>query len=260
MAEPFKVGITSCILHALKHDKIYKGRKLNFIDESLSHFLMKAGFCPVIIPNFMADREANLRVLKYLDGVVIHGGVDVSPLSYGEKPIKEEWSGDLERDKNELQIIELCLQENIPVFAICRGIQILNVAFGGTLYQDLSHQNVAKVPHRQETDYINNSHGLRIFPKSILADVFGHGESFQVNSMHHQGVKDLGENLIVNARSHLDELVESFHLKQKSEKSPFCFGVQWHPEFQNEKGSHLLDPGKIIRLFSDAIKMRKKNS
>jgi putative glutamine amidotransferase len=183
------------------------------------------GGAPVVIPPHLEEAK-NRAIFEHLDGLILSGGGDVLPALYGEEDSGLLWFVDEQRDRAELALAQWALTEKLPVLAICRGIQVLNVAAGGTLIQDiptqvpnaLSHSTVAGRPMAAV------AHTVEVAADSRLAALVGPGE-LGVNSAHHQAVKAVGAGLAVTARAP-DGIIEGL----ESPTHPFCIGVQWHPE------------------------------
>jgi putative glutamine amidotransferase len=201
-----------------------------------------AGGAPVVtVPH--AEEAALRAVFARLDGLLLSGGGDVLPAFYGEDDSGLLWAVDEQRDQTELTLARWALSEGLPLLAICRGTQVLNVAAGGTLIQDiatgvpdsLTHSTVAVHPPG------GVAHAARLVQGSRLSRLFGTGE-IGVNSAHHQAVKDLGAGLVVTARAP-DGVIEGI----EAPDHPFCVGVQWHPETMLETQS------RMLRLFEALV-------
>jgi putative glutamine amidotransferase len=191
-----------------------------------------AGGVPVVLPPLGDERAAGV-VMQSLDGLLLSGGSDLDPSYYGEEPDPELGPTIPERDAYEMALVGLALRRGIPVFGICRGMQVLNVALGGTLYQDLPSQwdrDVLK--HRQVTPKWQPTHEVEVSEGSYVAEVMG-CDVVKVNSYHHQGIKDLAEGLVVTGRS-TDGVVEAVEAKDFSER--WLLGVQWHAEAMRGAG------------------------
>jgi putative glutamine amidotransferase len=186
--------------------------------------VMHAGGLPVLIPNNLG--EADLEVLlSRLDGVLFTGGYDVDPACYGHPPHPRAEKIDHERDRVEIQLARSTARSGKPFFGICRGIQVINVALGGSLYEHLPDQlagNLHAENHDKPRDYL--AHSTTVTSSTHLAKIMLQGE-VKVNSLHHQGVRELAEGLQVAAIAP-DGLVEAFELNGH----PFGLAVQWHPE------------------------------
>ncbi|ADD27564.1 gamma-glutamyl-gamma-aminobutyrate hydrolase family protein [Meiothermus ruber] len=183
--------------------------------------LESQGASIVILPPQADDRLPAL--LRQLDGVLLPGGVDVDPAQFGEEPIPELGEVSLERDAIELFVARYTAQHGIPTLGICRGIQVMNVALGGSLYQDLSAQGFRTVQHSQKAEPPVLGHSLELVGPSPLDKLFE--GRFRVNSYHHQALRDLAPGLRAVAAAP-DGIVEAVLL----EGHPFYLGVQWHPE------------------------------
>ena len=182
--------------------------------------IIRGGHTPLIIPD-CADAA---RWLDKADALLLIGGDDVEPGRYGEETLPECGPTEPERDRFEYALLDLAVKRRMPVFGICRGMQVINVYFGGTLYQDIPSQYETTVRHRRDADMpAMPFHGLRIHPDSHLHDVLGI-DSITVNSSHHQAVKDLAPGFRASAVAP-DGIVEGI----ESETLPVA-GVQFHPE------------------------------
>jgi putative glutamine amidotransferase len=187
----------------------------------------QAGGAPFMIP-LLEDEGALRAMYETLDGVFLAGGVDLDPPSYGEEP--HEWCGrtDPERDRVELLLTRWALADGKPILGVCRGMQVINVATGGTLLQDCTQQLPGSIKHDYfpgagyERDYL--AHEIDLTEESRLREIFG-AERVHVNSMHHQGICQLGEGLMVTAVAP-DGLAEAV----ETADGRFVVGVQWHPE------------------------------
>lgn len=196
--------------------------------------ILKAQAVPILLP-ILADQESIHRQVELVDALVLSGGYDVSPLLYGEEPDPKLEAIYPQRDEYEIQIIKIAYQMGKPILGICRGLQILNVVFGGSLYQDLSYyQSKNSIQHIQQTHMANGSHTIDLIPQTKLHQIFK-TESLIANSSHHQAVKELAPGFIVSARSK-DGLIEGIEKKESS----FVIGVQWHPETMVEQSPEML--------------------
>ncbi len=204
--------------------------------------VQKAGGVPWVIPAFPSEGEFYPEYyLGKLDGLLLTGGVDVDPCHFGEEPKPDLGSVSPWRDQLEIPLTRAALQKDIPILAICRGIQVLNVAAGGTLLQDLGEHDEDLLKHRQKSPGWHGSHSVTVESDAKLADILDldEQESCLVNSFHHQAIEKAGENLIVSARAP-DGIIEAV----ESLEHLFILGVQWHPE---RMVNHRDD---MLRLFS----------
>ncbi|GMV51148.1 gamma-glutamyl-gamma-aminobutyrate hydrolase family protein [Nitrospirales bacterium NOB] len=190
------------------------------------------GGIPVILP-LVASRPARHRLLEGLDGLLLTGsGPDLDPTLYGERQRYKFATVANRRAHFELDLVHSALQTDIPTLAICGGMQTMNVACGGTLYQDIPSQVEGALPHRQTTPAVRLSHSISIVPGSLL-DRIVRQPRMRVNSSHHQSVKTVGQTLMASATAP-DGIVEA--IEQPAHR--FFLGLQWHPEFLFER--HLL--------------------
>ena len=177
--------------------------------------VLAAGGIPVNIP-FDVDLE---KLIGRLDGVLLTGGTDVDPQVYGEEQHPEVLSIEPERDGLEIDLYRLALANDVPVLGICRGLQLMNVAHGGTLHQHVPEHS------RYDVDHSGAIHSVQIETSSALGELYG--ESLEVNSLHHQCVDQLGDGLAVTARAE-DGSVEGLEFNERT------IAVQWHPELLAE--------------------------
>lgn len=188
-----------------------------------------------------------------LDGLLLHGGSDVCPRTYGEAPLKPEWDGDEIRDRYEIDLVHAFLEVGKPVLGICRGQQILNVAFGGTLWQDQREQGVTDRVHRSQELYDRNMHQVDLVPGTKLAKLYPGQETALVNSIHHQAVREVGQGLVVEATSSDDGIIEAIRLDDEVAQGRYVAAVQWHPEFfEGVDEGTMLDNSPILEEFLTA--------
>jgi putative glutamine amidotransferase len=196
-----------------------------------------------------------------VDGLVLQGGVDVSPTSYGEQPLRPQWAGDRLRDEYESVLIRAAMALDRPVLGICRGLQIINVALGGSLYQDITTQLPDASLHRDYEQYDRLHHEVCFEPDSWLAARYPERRGGRVNTVHHQGIKQLGKALRVEARSVADGFIEAIRYDANDAKGeggdrPFVYGVQWHPEYQDPEDDSLLSTAPLREMFLEAVRER----
>jgi putative glutamine amidotransferase len=209
--------------------------------------LVSVGAAPVMVPLLVNDVEALRGIYDALDGVFLAGGVDVDPASYHEP--REALCGrtDLDRDGVEILLTQWARADGKPVFGVCRGLQIINVAAGGTLYQDCTEYYEGSIKHDYfptagyARDYL--AHTVRIEPGTRLYEAYGAAEG-TVNSMHHQGLKHIADGLIASCTAP-DGLIEAL----ESEGVAFCVGVQWHPEMLFDTDA---PTRRLFQAFMDA--------
>jgi len=255
MRRTLRIGVSARIFHPEAGAKGLRGKTLQYLEESIAQWVMSRDVLVFMIPtvnNAGLLHPSNIRLrdyAKHLDGLVLQGGADVSPQSYSQAATRPEWSGDRARDMYELELLHEFIEAGKPVLGICRGCQLINVAFGGTLYQDIATDVPTAIPHVHDA-YDSHYHPIQ-FPKgSSLAPLFsGHAEPL-VNSIHHQAVNELGRDLAVEAVSGSDNIVEAIRYK----KAPFVMGLQWHPEFHRVGTPGVLDCTPILDNFLRAAR------
>jgi putative glutamine amidotransferase len=183
-----------------------------------------AGGLPLIFAPGRPEDAAEL--LDHVGGLVLTGGADIDPGLYGEDRHPELGPVFRQRDEFEIALCREALRRDLPVLAICRGHQVLNVATGGTLVQDIPSQVAGAGAHDPDVERWETCHDVRILPATRLREILG-TENVAVNSFHHQAVKQLGEGLVVSAHSP-DGVVEGIEMPREARR--FVVGVQWHPE------------------------------
>ena len=249
MKKALRIGVSASMMHPDPARELFKGKRLLYLEESMAHLLMNEGAYPVLIPTSSAPNESEPNLIDDLDGLLMSGGVDVSPASYDESPLKEDWRGDKLRDDYEIFLLKRAFAMNMPVFGICRGIQLINVALGGTLYQDIETQVSESFRHRDWEKYDQNFHEINVHPGSALSDLYPQARRFVVNSIHHQGIKTLAPYLIAEATSSTDDIIECVYLSDHPGTNSYCRGVQWHPEFKASNSTVLMESEPLIRDF-----------
>ena len=254
-----KIGISACFFHPNEERSLFKGKTLQYIEQSVAHWIMSQGDLAVMIPGLEGPTQKGSAQLhdyaSWLDGVVLMGGSDVWPGSYGEKALHPDWEGDRLRDEYDIQLIKAFGHVGKPVLGICRGMQIINVAFGGTLYQDIPTQILNADRHRNSESYDLNLHEVHIHSNSHLSQVLGGVTQAKVNSIHHQCVKDLAKNFDIEAYCPVDKIPEAIRRQQGNGES-YVAAMQWHPEFhQSSLGT--LNDAPILKDFLDAARASK---
>jgi putative glutamine amidotransferase len=246
-----KIGISACFLHPDPARAVFAKKTLQYIEESMAHWVMSAGALAVTIPSPAGDAAQHGPQFEdyahWLDGLVLHGGVDVWPGSYGETPLEERWSGDRVRDAYEQALLRTFSAAGKPVFGVCRGLQLINVTFGGTLYQDIGTQRPESLVHRDAERYDQNFHQLEIVPGTRLQVLLSGAPSYKINSIHHQAIKDLAEGFMVEARCPDDGMIEAIRHTGPN----YIAAVQWHPEFHRPE-LNTLDDKPLLNNFLDA--------
>lgn len=258
---PLLIGASARIYHPGAAGHPASGvwtKTLHYLEQGIAHWLLGGGAVPVMVPAVDAEsivQRSEIDLADYaeaLDGLVLQGGNDVAPESYGETPLHPDWHGDRVRDRYERDLIQAFVDAGKPVFGICRGLQLLNVHFGGTLLQDLETQRLetaraagVTVRHLMPGRYEHHHHAVEFVPGTRLASLFPGVACITTNSIHHQGIKDLAPDFIVEARCADDGLVEAIRWRGPG----FVAGVQWHPEFHQPGHPHTVDDSALLQDF-----------
>lgn len=209
----------------------------------------KSGGIPLTLPSLHRfNSEIIQRQIETIDALLIQGGLDVTPSIYNEEPKPELGFTDLELDNYSIEAIKQAAKRKIPILGICRGMQIINVCFGGTLYQDLKYAGLDSDSHRQDFNACEYKHTINVEKNSLLSKLFPNNETLYVNSFHHQAVKDLAKNFVVEAKSS-DDIIEAIRLNDENQ---WIFGVQFHPE------KILRCKNDFLPIFTEYIEQAKK--
>ncbi len=218
------------------------GHFMDYTYDDYSRAVSHYGGAPVLLP-VAQDGETLATILEHIDGLILSGGPDIHPRHYGEPPRANLGEIDDELDRMELKAARVAHRKDLPILAICRGIQTLNVCLGGTLYQDIPSQIEGAINHNQKADKSINTHSVKIASGTCLAGIFKR-KTVWVNGKHHQAVKDTAAGLIASAVAE-DGVVEA--VEDPARK--FVVGVQWHPE-----GTWKVDQnsGKLFHAFIKA--------
>ena len=212
---------------------ISRDAELYYLQEQYLKFVSAGGGVPVLLPP-IDDLERVSAMVGHLDGLIVSGGVDVDPSLYGQ-PNTHSKGCDLRRDRFEMELIRQARLQGRAVLCICRGIQVLNIAFGGSLYQDIPTCLEGALHHHRWEEGKETFHQTRPTRKSALTELFGE-EAFNTNSSHHQSVQVVGEGLVVLAEAP-DGVVEAIGCPGDR----CTLGIQWHPE-------RMLDDPKQVEL------------
>ncbi|CAB5645191.1 Gamma-glutamyl-gamma-aminobutyrate hydrolase PuuD [Comamonas aquatica] len=253
-----KIGLSACFSHADPSRPLFTGKTLQYVEQSIAHWIMSSGAMVVMVPCPMGETAKGDVTLahyaQWLDGVVMHGGADVWPGSYGEEPLRPEWLGDRVRDLYDLAVVEAFSQAGKPIFGVCRGLQLINVAFGGTLYQDILTQVPGAQMHRNATTYDRHQHDIHIVKGSRLAQLYPNTYMARVNSIHHQGIKDVAPGFEVEAWSVPDHIPEAIYRRAPGQS--YIAATQWHPEFHHQD-SPIIDSSVLLGDFLSACQRAK---
>jgi putative glutamine amidotransferase len=254
-----KIGISACFFHEDPQRPVFKGMTLQYIEQNVAHWLMQRDVLAFMVPSpegrtRRAGSKATVNAYAdELDGLVLMGGSDVCPETYGERALRPEWNGDRIRDEYEIALLRAFMDKQKPVLGVCRGLQVINVAQGGTLYQDLATQAPFAMNHRNWAIYEQNCHATAFVPGTPLARLYPGKALVKTNSIHHQAVKALGRDLVVEARAEPDQIVEAVRWKGPG----YVFAVQWHPEFHDPTDASLVDDTPILDDFLAAASRHK---
>src|SRR5438046_1984270 len=218
MPAPLLIGVSARIHHPTDHPVSLGGvftKTLHYLEQSVAHWVMSKNVLVMMIPSIESEgmiQRSDMRLYHYaeaLDGLVLQGGADVAPPTYGEEPRDPAWSGDAVRDRYEIELFEAFVGKGKPVLGICRGCQLINVAFGGTLHQDIGVAMPEALVHRDPERYEQSFHKMRFVPGGRLAKLYSGRTEATVNTIHHQAVNKLGRGLDVEAFAIPEEIVEA---------------------------------------------------
>lgn len=190
---------------------------------SYTHAIEKSGGTPILFP-FAGESETIDHLVDICDGFFFTGGVDIHPNRYGEEAGENIGEIQEHRDEFELNVFQRVIQTSKPILAICRGAQLVNVALGGTLYQDIPSEAQTKILHRQSEPKFSHSHDVRIMINTPLYEMMK-AERIKANSFHHQAIKTLGDGLEIMALAE-DGIIEAVY----SSGRQYIRAYQWHPE------------------------------
>ena len=257
-ARKLLIGLSPRILRQVPKELGFRGKTLQYLEQSVAHWAMALDAMVVMVPTVERDgliRRANIDIgdiVHALDGLILQGGADIDPRAYGEEPSATVGPIDVVRDRFELDLLRAFVAAGKPVFGICRGMQLINVAFGGSLHQDLCSDGATSFVHVHTDAYDLHEHALRLGPGTWLSSIYDGATVARVNSIHHQGVETLGRDLVAEAWAD-DGVVEAI----RGTGAGFVVGVQWHPEFHDARSPTLLAPDPLMQAFIDAARVRR---
>jgi len=236
------IGISSSVI--VDEAGSFAGYKRAYVNKDYVDAVVRAGGVPLIIP-FSTDKEVIISQAQLIDGLILSGGHDISPYNYEQEPNPKLGETFPERDTYDMLLLEESKKRNIPIIGICRGFQLINVAAGGTLYQDLSLIPGNILKHDQVSNPTLKTHKVEIKENSVISSIFG--KETMVNSFHHQVIDKVANDFIVVAKAS-DGVVEA--IEHKTYK--FLVAVQWHPEML------AVNCEKARELFSKFVEEAKK--
>ncbi|MFK8242787.1 MULTISPECIES: gamma-glutamyl-gamma-aminobutyrate hydrolase family protein [unclassified Facklamia] len=218
---------------------------VNYSPLGFSQAIELAGGSPIILPIMNEDNAE--AIISIVDGLLLTGGEDVSPHFYNEEPRMVIGATSPERDRSEILLMKEAMRQNKPILGICRGMQLINVVLGGTLYQDLSENEQITIQHVQKTKPHHPTHSIVVKENSHIASIFKTGD--YVNSFHHQVLKDIAPGLSITAWSpdNVPEAVELFENHQS------ILGLQWHPEL-----NAIMNNQQSLAIFKDLVQRANK--
>lgn len=252
------------MLHRPPPDSGLPQKRLQYLESNMAQWIMSHGVVALMIPFIDKPMVSRRRrpllddLVRQLDGLVLQGGVDVCAETYGATPWMEHTDSDPIRDEYELDLLRGFIGAGKPVLGVCRGCQLINVYFGGTLVQDIPTQWPGAIVHQDLKLYDGLTHEVHFVPGSRLSDIYGYAPR-RVNSIHHQCVDEPGKGIVIEARSPIDRVPEAI----RHTEYPFVMGVQWHPEFHIRQGDgnqqpdpEVPDSTPLMLAFLEAARRR----
>lgn len=218
----------------------------DYVNNHYSDSIIKIGGTPIILP-LTDDEETIFKYIDLIDGLILTGGDDINPQLFQEESLPETQIPDLKRDSFDMLLIRYAIKKNIPILGVCRGMQLLNIYFGGSLYQDLKYNEEVYLKHLQGVGSPHIPvHKIIPVEDSFLDRLFT--KDLWVNSFHHQSIKEVGGNLQISAKSS-DNVIEAI---EYIDNNHFILGVQWHPEMMYSQGNNR-DMKELFQYFMDRL-------
>jgi putative glutamine amidotransferase len=224
-----RIALTACIIHEDPERALFKGKALQYSEQKLARAVWRGGGLPIQLLD-LREREALEQAIAGCDGLVLQGGADVAPGSYGEEPLRPEWRGDEIRDRHEIAAIEVALELGKPILGVCRGVQVLNI-----------------------------EHGVAVEAGSWLAGVYEGVPELLTNTVHHQAIKRLASGFEIAARAP-DGIIEAI---EDIADDRWMVGVQWHPEWLDgspEGGPHRSSGAPVFERFIAVCRERMQEA
>ncbi len=278
-----RIGLSACLMAPDFGRDLFKGKALQYLEGSMAAAIWRAGGLPVLLPD-LRDESASRELIASIDGLLLQGGADVAPEHYGQSPLRSEWSGDPARDRYEFALIKRAVDRRIPVLGVCRGHQVLNVALGGSLWQDIGSQVQDALVHRDREEYDHLGHSVHVDESSWVARVYrGQLEGISgaqaaaepggaararsnppasilhVNSVHHQSICEIAPGLRATAFAP-DGVIEAIEPDGASagvDLDHWLRGVQWHPEWLDERFPQRAHGDALFVDFIRAVALRR---
>lgn len=255
---PLRIALSARLMHQPPQVLGFRNKVLQYLEQSAAHWVLSQGALALMVPTLFQDAplgRSDISMRDYaqaMDGLILQGGADVAPESYGASPLHADWAGDRARDRYEIELVWAFIISGKPVLGICRGCQLINVALGGSLIQDIPSQLPAANCHGDPDLYDKLRHAIEFSPDSGLGALYPTEQAPLVTSIHHQCVDRLGDDLRVEARSQ-DGVIEAIRWQGSS----YLLGVQWHPEFHLDQPD-LLNSAAILQEFLQAAATRRR--
>ena len=246
MRTPPRIGVTGVV-------RMWENHERAGVNGAYLRAVAAAGGAPLILSQ-LASPETVDALLDGVDALVLSGGEDVDPSLYATTASPKLGVTDPDRDRFEIALFRAAQRRSLPVLAICRGIQVVNVALGGTLWQDLPSERPGNVRHAAGGARDRRTHAISVAPGSLLEEALG-GSTLEVNSFHHQAIRTLAPDLVATAWAD-DELIEGVESQQGA---PWLLGVQWHPE-EMHADRRAPDRGLFGALIREAVSASERDT
>lgn len=244
MKKLLKIGLSAGLYSGEIERSLEKGR--SYVSNDYVQSVARSGAIPILFPIISQSAQIE-QMMELVDGLILTGGDDINPLLYSEEPHVKLRNVIPQRDIFEYELLKFAQKRKTPVLGICRGHQLINTFFGGTLYQDNSLKESSYIKHSQTKGNDFLEHTVNIKKNTWIHSFLG--DKILTNSYHHQSVKDLAQGFIISAES-MDSIVEAI---ENLDKDFFCAGVQWHPEMMSDKNQLMQN------IFNEFLKVCQKH-